>query len=161
MVRSIKKLFLALLACVAIAQAIPTQAQAQSVYSGDLISPDALGFFRDTLNAADLNTDYVVFCSGDGVYTLAIGDLTLAGSSFTGDSVDLYTYSAAGYSVSHGVLDLEVGDFLVYSNLGKYPTLIERGSLYEFSTILLLCVGLIAVLIHSIFSFSYRNRNGS
>lgn len=160
MVRSIT-LPLILLACVAIAAAMPTQALASSVYSDEIIPEPALAFFRSVLNGLDLNSKYVAYCSGAGTYTLAVGDLVLSEDGrFTG-AVDLYSYSGAGYQVSSETLDLDPDGHLVYSNLGSYPVILERGNLYEFSMLFLLCVVAAALLIRSIFSFSYRNRYGT
>lgn len=160
MVRSMS-LSLILLACVAIAVAMPTQAQASAVYSDEIIPEAALDFFRSVLNGLDLDVKYVAFCSGSGTYTLAVGDLVLdEDGRFTGIA-DLYSYSGAGYQVSAEALDLDPEGHLVFSNLGSYPVLSEKGNLYEYSTLFLLCVVAVDMLIRSIFSFSYRNRNGT
>lgn len=78
-----------------------------------------------------LGVDYVFFRDNQYTYSLVYGDLSYSGSRFTGSNctrVDYYSYSGGGTqptftSSNIGSFNLNVGDWLVYSNLGNYPML--------------------------------------
>ena len=54
---------------------------------------------------------------------------------------------------------LNANNFLVYSNLGNYPTLDERSVIYEFSSLVILAVIALCALLRPLFSFVYRIRS--
>ncbi len=103
--------------------------------------------------------DYVFLRNDSNQYTLYIGDLTLEGASFFGDAVCYQltydnTYQTSYYTLTQtdAACSVDVSNGIVYSNLGFYPTLTERGSVYDFATLLLLFVCCCYILISSIFN---------
>ena len=149
------------IAIVLAATAAPAAAQAASVYQGT-ISTTYLTMFRDVVSSLPVTDDYVLFRSGESTYTLVAGDLDYSGT-FTlngeGKQYDITSVSGSGYSNSYygysvgsiTSFTLTPGNYLVYSNLGDYPTLEERGVQYEFTTLFVLSVGCLAAFIHNIF----------
>ena len=166
MVRKIGALCLLL---VAMLVACPMQTLADdSVYTQGNISSTYTTIMEDILQSTKISDDYVYFRSGQYTYTLITGDLELNGTTFTGSEVDRYTISTGSYNQTYTYshsndtnFRLNAQNYMVYSNLGFYPTLIERGAMYEYATIILLCIGGLCVLIRPIFEFTYRLRNGS
>ena len=133
--------------------ASPMQALAiDNIYTEGNISSTYTSIMEDVLQSTEISDDYVYFRSGQYTYTLITGDLDLNGSVFTGLEVDRYTITTSTgnynqtYTYSHSTdtnFSLNAQNYLVYSNLGYYPTLIERSAIYEYSTIILLSIGLI------------------
>ena len=81
-----------------------------------------------TLAKVGWNDDYVFYRAGQYAYVLAVGDLEFANGRFTADTADIYTWrndSMSGYTFekSSDQLNLTVGSYIVYSNLGPYPVL--------------------------------------
>lgn len=78
-----------------------------------------------------LGVDYVYYRDSQYEYCFVYGDLSYNGSSFTGSNctkITYYTYSGGSqqpiFSSSNvGSFSLNVGNWLVYSNLGDYPML--------------------------------------
>lgn len=149
--------------------ASPIQALADdSIYTDGNISSTYTTIMEDILQNTKITDDYVYFRDGQYSYTLITGDLDYNGGVFTGSKVERYTittstqsYNQSIYRISHTNdtnFRLDASDYLVYSNLGYYPTLIERGYIYDYATLLLLCVGGLSVLIRSLFKFTYRLR---
>ena len=83
-------------------------------------------------------THYVYWRSGQYVYQLAYGQsLSFEGGRFVGEAVELVTYrtymgggnqSTLVYSTESN-FTLNPGNYVVWSDLGHYPTLYERGVL--------------------------------
>lgn len=91
--------------------------------------------------------NYVYWRASQYVYVFAYGrNLELSGSTFRADSVDTVTYnSRPGYdrqaSYVHGSernFSLSADDYLVWSNLGHYPTLDDGGDIYAKTTLAVL-----------------------
>lgn len=78
-----------------------------------------------------LGVDYVYFRDSQYLYSFVYGDLSYSGSSFSGRNVTRINYNTyAGssqqptFTVSNvGSFNLPVSNWLVYSNLGNYPSL--------------------------------------
>lgn len=78
-----------------------------------------------------LGVDYVYFRDSQYVYSFVYGNLSYSGSSFSGSGCTRINYNTStGYgqqptfTVSNiGSFSLNVGNWLVYSNLGDYPLL--------------------------------------
>lgn len=152
--------------------ACPCSALADSVYQGT-ISTTYSTMFRDVVSSLPAKDDYVFFRSGDQVYTLVAGDLEYKNGSFslngTGKKyvITNVSGSGAGYSsyysyqvTSTNNFTLSPGNYLIYSNLGDYPTLEERGVQYEFSTMFLICVIAIVGVIRPLYKYCLRDRRG-
>lgn len=93
--------------------------------------------------------NYVYWREGRNTYVFAYGrDLELVGSTFRADSVDIVTYDTnSGYDrqasyvySSQSNFSLSAHDYLVWSNLGHYPTL-EDGRDTVAETTLFVLVG--------------------
>lgn len=93
--------------------------------------------------------NYVYWREGRNTYVFAYGrDLELVGTTFRGDSVDTVTYDTnSGYDrqasyvySSQSNFSLSAHDYLVWSNLGHYPTL-EDGRDTVAETTLFVVVG--------------------
>lgn len=163
-----KKRIIILLVAVALVSVVPSSAMAYSVYEGN-ISSTYTNIFGD-LNISPFD-DYVFFRSGQYTYTLVVGDISLEGTTFTAtDTIKNYTIdttSNSGYGSSvynYFVTDesgfsLDVGSNLIYSNLGSYPRLTERGEYYELFTAFLLCLALCLYALRSVLGFCVRTRH--
>ena len=107
--------------------------------------------------------DYLFYRSGSYTYVLCMGDLTLSGSTFTGSACDVVTFSRSssfdGYGVEFSTEDVEVnvGDYIVCSNLGNYPQL-DVG-LARVELLLWVCAALLAVhfVCKPVFTFVLRD----
>ena len=112
-----------------------------------------LEYFRDIIPGIRLGDHYVAFRSGQYQYTMLVGDISYSGGQFssTGD-ITVYTLETTNsyngyYSYSVGQVDsisFSPGDKIIYSDLGQYPQLEERGAKYEILTTILIvaiCVG--------------------
>lgn len=150
-----------MLFCVLLVGAVSTQAHAESytAYDGNL-SSTYTGYMRDILPGIGVNDHYVYFRSDQYDYIMVVGDLVYDGGVFSlADVGTLYRISNdnsynGSYSYSVEEIDsfsLSPGDRIVYSDLGQFPQLIERGSKYEIFTALLIATGLLGVIINRIF----------
>lgn len=160
----VRKMILVICTLAALA-AVPLGASAATVYDGN-ISTTYITIFRDIVGKIDLKDDYVFFRSGQYEYSLIAGDLTFDGSTFNADEATQYvivtnsSYNSS-YEYSTGAIrswSLTPGTALIYSSLGHYPTLVERGDQYELSTLFMLGVILCVLIIRPIFSFTLRER---
>lgn len=115
-----------------------------------------------TLWKVPFGGDYVFWRSGQYQYCFAYGDIGLSGSTFTGSSVDLVTYTLdSSYSGTYRIatskqdMTLNAGDYIVFSNLGVYP-LLDAQNAYQKLMLWSACVGLVMVFCRSVFSFTLR-----
>lgn len=151
-----------------IATAMPKKAFAYSVYTEGTLSSTYITYFRDIVGGIKPNDNYVAYRSGQYQYTLAVGDFTLSGSSISSTgTTKLYVYetSSSGYNSTYTYdvsevtdFSLDVGNYIVYSNLGDFPLLEERGVIYEYATLFVVCVIAFCMFLRSIFEFTYRLR---
>ena len=159
MVRQIKKI---VLLCVIAVSAICTTAHAatHSVYEEGNLSSTYVTYFRDTISGMSFKDNYVAFRSGQYTYTMVVGDLDFNNGTFTlNENGKEYVYStSSGYNSRYTYevneisnFSLSVGDNIIYSDLGDYPQLEERGAKYEILSSVLLCVMCISVVINRIF----------
>lgn len=168
MVRLGKIIATSLLA-LALILAVPVSASAADVYTEGNISSTYTTYYRDIVATLSPFDDYVFYRSGQYSYALVVGDLDYNGYSFvSNDSVTLYqmvTNSGTGYNSTIdystqtlGTFSLSPGSVLVYSNLGGYPQLTDRGDFYALSTLLLMLVVVCLYLIRSLFGWCLRSR---
>lgn len=157
MVRKVSGLLLVLVLIVAFS----STAQAYTIYDGSP-SNTYITYFRDILSGEDFNSNYVAFRSGQNEYIMLVGELELNGDNVSlkgnGKEYKFYTLDSGSYNsnyrysvkeVSSG--SVNVGDYIVYSDLGGFPELIERGDKYEGLTVLLITTGLLCIVINRIF----------
>lgn len=150
--------------------ATPCSAHAADIYQGT-ISTTYSTMFRDVVSSLPPQYDYVFYRSGDDNYTLVAGDLEYNGTfrlKGTGKEYVITNVSGSGYQSTYYAYEvndlnsftLSPGRYLVYSNLGDYPTLEERGVQYEFSTLLLLCIIGVVGIIRPLYKYCLRSRSG-
>lgn len=163
MVRKITVYFVCLLALFT-AFSGAAQAATYQPYEGN-ISTSNLTYFQDLLPKLKLTDHYVFFRSGQYEYTLISGDIKYANGVFSsGDDCTVYSMSTNNsyngyyaYNVTTiDSLSLNPRDILVYSDLGGFPELENRGVKYEIIQTILIIITLLAVVIRSI--FYYRKR---
>lgn len=166
----VRKRLVCLLFALALVLAVPIQASAAEVYKEGNISTTYVTYFEDILGKVSPLDDYVFFRSGQYDYTMVVGDLYYSGTTIVGvGECTLYTISqntSSGYSstyqfdtaLSNGYI-LNVQNALVYSNLGEFPDLIERGDYLETALLLLVLVIVFMSLGSRIFSFSLRYKH--
>ena len=166
----VRKRLICLLFALALILAVPIQASAAEVYKEGNISTTYVTYFEDILGKVSPLNDYVFFRSGQYTYTMVVGDLYFSGTSFVGvgdctvytitqgsgaGASNTYTFST---STSNGY-SLNASNALVYSNLGEFPDLIERGDYLETALLLLVLVIVFMSLGSRIFGFSLRYKH--
>ena len=164
-----KRLILIISIFVIIAIAMPQNAYGYSVYDEGTLSSTYTTYFRDIMAGIEPNQKYVAYRSGQYSYTLAVGNLSISGTTISStDTVTLYVYetSSSGYNSQYRYnvstvtdFNLDVSNYIVYSNLGNYPILEERGVIYEYTTLYIICIIGLCLFVRSIFAFTYRLRD--
>lgn len=160
MVRKIVTTFVCVLALItAICGSV--QAATHTVYENGNLSTTYVTYFKDIVSGIGFNDNYVAFRSGQYSYTLIVGDLEFNNNTFTlngaGKSYEYSTTSSNYNSQYYYYVDdisnfsLEVDNQIIYSDLGYYPQLVERGAKYEIITAVLLCIMCLSVVINRIF----------
>lgn len=167
MVRQVKKICVFMLVLLITAGAICTAVSAATytTYDGN-ISSTQLTYFRDILPGIKLTDNYVCFRAEQNVYHMVVGDLEYSNGVFTlNDSGRIYTVDNNGsnyssyYTYSNATINdfkLNVENKIVYSDIGNYPQLEERGQKYESLSLILLSIACVCFVIRSI--FYYRKR---
>lgn len=165
MVRKITACLVVLLALIC---GLTTSAQAAThqVYDNGSLSTTYITYFKDILSGASINENYVAFRSGQYSYSMIVGDLEFNNNSFTSSgSCKEYIFSTSGnynsqytYEVKElNNFSLDVSNQIIYSDIGEYPQLIERGAKIEFITAVLLCVLGLSAFIIRVFN-GYKRR---
>lgn len=166
----VRKRLICLLFALALILAVPIQASAAEVYKEGNISTTYVTYFEDILGKVSPLDDYVFFRSGQYDYTMVVGDLLFSGSQFVavGECVvyTIFQGSGSGYSNTYqfnttvsNAFTLNADNALVYSNLGEFPDLIERGDYLETALLLLVLVIVFMSLGSRIFGFSLRYKH--
>lgn len=162
MVRKVK-IIIAVLALL-VATCNVAQASTYDVYEGNP-SNTQLQYFRDIIPGIGLGDHYVAFRSGQYTYTMLVGDISYDNGIFSSaDSCTVYYLETNNsyngyytYSVFEvDSISLNPEDKIIYSDLGQFPQLEERGAKYEILTTILIatiCVGYVTKSI-----FRYRPR---
>lgn len=156
MVRKITPIFLL---CVVLISAMCGTAHAQEPYDGNM-SSTYITYFRDIVSGIGFKDNYIAFRSGQNEYTMIVGELAYDGESFilVGSGTEYTIYNDSSYNgvYTYNVSSVENRsvtpiDKIVYSDLGNYPQLIDRGAKYETLTTFLLAVALLCVAVGRIF----------
>lgn len=154
--------------CLLLVSVATATANAASIYDGTISSTYIDYASKIPIGLGD---EYVFFRDGQYSYTLLVGDLLYSGGVFTLEgegrqytieavttgsysSTTYYTYSTSYVSS----FTLNTNNRLVFSSLGDFPTLYERGVIYEEITLFIFAVGFVCYLVRSIFSYLLRNR---
>lgn len=170
MVWQVKK-YICMIVCVCIMLLAYTHTTfAYSIYDGS-INNTYTNIFKDIVKDISINDNYVFFRSGQYSYTLVAGPITFDNNKFVSSEecreyniTTQSNYNNNGYIYTVNDINnfsLNISDELVYSNLGNYPALEEGGILYDYASLLVLCIIGICVLFRPIFAFTYRFRNGN
>lgn len=165
MVRNRKIIFIIL--ALALSMALPLSASAYSVYEDGSLSSTYTTYYRDVVSGLSPFDNYVYWRSGQYEYSLVVGDLDYNNGKFSSDQTckhykfttssgynSTFTYSTTNIND----FSLSVGNALVYSDLGNYPCLTDRGDFYAFTSLLLMFIALCIFLVRSIFGFNLRTR---
>lgn len=159
-------LVVCMIVAIALCNATTSHAVSYSAYDGN-ISTSQLTYFRDIVSNIGINDSYVFFRANQYDYKLVVGSLKNDGATFIANPSDYVTIynldtetsynSAYSYDVSREQnFSLDASDKLVYSNLGNYPSLDERGTYYAFATFFVIVVIGICALIRPLFNFVLR-----
>lgn len=157
----VRRLMVAMSLVVAICGSMATQAMAYTAYDGTP-SSTYIAYFRDMLSKFSASYDYVVFRNTQYEYMLVVGDLAeIGGRIQSAGAVDICEISTNnGYNASYSLqfrseesFVLDPGDEIIYSNLGLYPSLEERGDVVDYATYFLLAVIAVCCLFRGIFEW--------
>lgn len=159
MVRKIRRVFFAtmlLICCVATS----VHGANYETYSNGNLSSTYVTYFKDIISGQSIMNDYVAFRSGQYTYTMAVGNLNYGGDFSGNGKVKVYTFDTESSNYNQNLtytvttdssFYLEPSVSVIYSNLGDYPQLIERGANIETINTILLCVALLSVVIGRVF----------
>lgn len=163
MVRKIITLFCALCVCLTMS----SNAFAYTSYDQGTMSTTYVQYFRDIVDGLPSNYSYVATRSGQYEYILHASDnLKYGNDQYLSDNGITYTITVGSgynstydYDVSHEQnFVLYTNGQMVYSSIGDYPSLDERGSVYEYSLLVAVIVCCICLLIRPIFKYVLRIR---
>lgn len=137
---------------------------AYTIYDGT-ISNTYLTYFEGILSKSSINDDYLILRSGQNEYVMVVGDLTYNNKNFVGSSLTEYKFytESTNYNSQYRFtettnvsINQNTNNYIVYSNLGPYPDIIERSSYYEMSLLFAFVVFGICMLMRPIFKYTYR-----
>lgn len=157
----VRKLIIALGLVVALCGSMATQAQAYTAYDGTP-SNTYITYYRDMLAKYPASADYVVFRSGQYDYIMAVGDLDESGNAIraTGEVQICAITTSSGYNSNYSInyrtesgFVLDVGNEIIYSNLGHYPGLEERRDIVDYATFFVLCSCAVCCLFRGVFEW--------
>lgn len=157
----VRKVISIIVICLALTGAICAQAQAEthSVYSEGTLSNTYVTYFKDIVSGIGFDDNYVGFRSGQYTYTLIVGDIDYSNNIFTATNCKEYVFeTSSGYSSQYKYyvndlteFSLSATDTIIYSDMGNYPQLVERGAKYEILTMFIICICCLCVVINRIF----------
>lgn len=129
------------------------------------ISTTYLTYARDVLPNMKLGDHYVFLRSGQNEYTMITGDVVYTNGRFSNiDPVTVYTWSTDGsynsyyrYNVAIvSDIDVNPSDKIIYSDLGNFHQLEERGQRYEILATILFAVFMLSAFIRGLFNSRRR-----
>ena len=135
----------------------PVQAATHSVYDEGTLSTTYTTYFKDIISGAKFTDNYVAFRSSQYEYNLVVGELEYNNGviSLVGDICKEYRFYSTStnynsqyrYSVDTlSEFSLNTDNYILYSDVGDFPQLVERGAKYEMFTTLLLCIVLLCIV---------------
>lgn len=137
-----------------------THAATYEVYETGNLSTTYITYFKDIISNQSMLSDYVAFRSGQYTYTLAVGDLDFDGDFYGNGKIKIYEFdtesSGYGSNLTYAVtndsnFELLTSNTILYSNLGDYPNLIERGANIETIQTILLGILMCSIVINRVF----------
>lgn len=153
----------AILAMLVLIIAIGNSAQAVSftAYDGTM-SNTYVQYFKDIISGIGFNENYVAFRSGQYEYTMVTGDIEYNADSnsfsLSGDGTQYQFVSSSNYGNDYSYEVSTITDFtlnpsneIVYSDVGVFPQLVERGAKYEMLTTLLIIILLLGCVVMRFF----------
>lgn len=156
-----------LIALLCVCLSLTSTAFAYTSYDSGNISTTYVQYFRDTVNSLPTDFNYVAFRSGQYEYVLHASDsLKYSNGQYLSDTGVTYKWTQGSgynstytYDVSHEQnFVLNCNNQMVYSDIGDYPSLTERGSTYAFGILCAAVIGGICVLIRPMFKYVLRIR---
>lgn len=160
MVRQVKILVVMLVLITALCGTV--QASTHTVYDNGTLSTTYITYFKDILSGAKFNDNYIAFRSEQNEYTMVVGKLEYTNNTIK--STDeckhyrFYQVTTSGYNSTYyydvtsiDEFSLDTGNYILYSDVGDYPQLIERGAKYEMLSAVLLIIIMLSVVIRRIF----------
>lgn len=163
MVRKI--VFIIAVMCVCLS--VTSNALAYTSYDEGNMSTTYVQYFEDIVDGLSINHNYVAFRSGQYQYVLHASDsLRHDSGTFISDKGTTYTFDvSSGYNSKYNYevnteqnFSLDTNGQLVYSSIGEYPRLDERGDSYAFGTFFIVCVAGICMLVRPIYKYILRVR---
>lgn len=155
----VRKVIALSLMCVMLITATCGAAYAQEPYDGNM-SSTYVTYFKDIVAGIGFKDNYVAFRSGQNEYTMLVGELYYDGETISlvgmGTKYTIYNDNSYNGLYTYDVSSVETGSVtprnkIVYSDLGNYPQLIDRGAKYETLTSFLLVVALLCVVVGRFF----------
>ena len=154
-----KKFMCSIMVALLLATTMIANVNAANIYEGS-ISSSYLQYAKDTLAKVSLKDNYVFFRSGQYSYDLVVGDIEYKSNKFSSDECFVYSFSQTSNNYNNAPTvfcdtfvnwSLDPNGVLVYSDLGHYPTLEERGDSIEIlQSFVLIVIGL-CIFIRGIF----------
>lgn len=160
----VRKIINVLLVGILLVGALCTQASAvtHTIYDEGTLSTTYTTYFKDIVSGIGFNENYVAFRSGQYSYSMVVGELEYNNGviSLKGTGKE-YKYSAtttSGYNQQYKYtvtnlsnFSVNCGDYIIYSDVGDFPQLVERGAKYEIIQTLLIGICCLCVVINRIF----------
>lgn len=167
MVLKVRKILFVVCALLITAGATCTAVSAANytTYDGN-ISTTQLTYFRDILPHISITDNYVVARTDQNQYIMCVGKLDYNNGVFTlNEPGRIYILDTNGtnynnyYTYSNDTIEdfkLTVGNKLIYSDLGEFPQLEERGQRYEIIQTVIISTVCVCAVVRSIFYFRKR-----
>lgn len=124
----------------------------------DALAADVVGKLGQPLD------DYLFYRAGNYSYVLAVGDLRLDGTTFTGSGCTVVRFvrddSFNGYRIEFSTegVSLDASGYIVRSNLGNYPQLDVGDARLELVAIVCLVLLCVDFVVRPVFAFVSRDR---
>lgn len=132
------------------------------------MSTTYIQYFDDIVDGLPITHNYVATRSGQYEYILHASDsLKLSDSGiFSSDSGTTYRITTnSGYNTTYNYssfteqrFSLDSNEQMVYSSIGNYPRLDERGATYEYALLFTAIICCVCMLIRPIFKYILRVR---
>lgn len=136
------------------------QAATHTVYEEGNLSTTYVTYFKDIISGAEFNDNYVAFRSGQYSYTMVVGELEYSNGviSLVDTGKEYVFTTSSGYNATYKYnvneisnFSLDSGENIIYSDVGDYPQLVERGAKFEIFTAILICICMLSFVIRNIF----------